>query len=166
MNLSHYTKEPLIEIRSTEQPGTVEGCGSQPKPFGLWLSVDGEDDWAAWCRSEDFNLAGLGRRYRIYLKPDANILQLQSSADIFSFTEKYDKPVDYGRHLGSRVGNYIDWERLAQEYQGIVIAPYQWECRLHMQSNWYYSWDCASGCVWDANAIDRFELSEEVNDAT
>jgi hypothetical protein len=41
----------------------------------------------------------------------------------------------------------IDWERLAKEYDGVEIAPYQWQRRLSDQ-RWYYSWDCASGCIW------------------
>ena len=34
--------------------------------------------------------------------------------------------------------------------------------------NWYYTWDVASGCIWDLNAIDNIELKhtltkEEIN---
>ena len=39
------------------------------------------------------------------------------------------------------------------DYQGIIIAPYLWTRRHHESTGWYYSWDCASGVIWDARAI-------------
>lgn len=47
----------------------------------------------------------------------------------------------------------IDWRRVAESYQGIVIAPYVWARRHHLASGWYYAWDCASGCIWDSAAV-------------
>lgn len=32
-------------------------------------------------------------------------------------------------------------------------APYQWECRLDRDTFWYYSWDCASACIWNLQAV-------------
>ena len=29
--------------------------------------------------------------------------------------------------------------------------------RLDMETRWYYGWDCASGCVWDASAVQSVE---------
>jgi hypothetical protein len=153
VNLSHYTAEPLLAVRSMPQPGTQPGWGAQPKPHGLWLSVDGEDDWAAWCESEHF-ACGDKYHYRIYLARPESVLRIDTALDLRVFTERYgsDMPYPY------RKGNYIDWPRVAQEHAGIVIAPYQWSCRLADDTFWYYSWDCASGCIWDADIIDRVEL--------
>ena len=63
----------------------------------------------------------------------------------------------------------IDWKKVKSKYQGIIIAPYQWSCRLNLDSNWYYGWDCASGCIWDLDCIKDFKLitcnvEEIVND--
>lgn len=153
MNLSHYTKEPIKTLRSIAQATEVEI--SSYKPRGLWLSVDGEHDWKSWCEAELFELESLKHRYRVYLKKDSNILRLTSTQDILNFTEKYNRVYrDYGLDWH---GHFMDWTRLATEYQGLIISPYNWELRLDRRVHWYYGWDCASGCIWDANAIDKFE---------
>ena len=47
-----------------------------------------------------------------------------------------------------------NWAPTAAQYAGVIIAPYQWERRLDGDaSDWYYGWDCASGCIWNADAI-------------
>jgi hypothetical protein len=52
----------------------------------------------------------------------------------------------------AHAGIPIDWQRVAEQHQGIIITPYQWECRYSI--DWYYIWDCASGCIWDPDAIE------------
>ena len=46
----------------------------------------------------------------------------------------------------------IDWTAVGKNHDAIVIAPYIWERRLDGPM-WYYGWDCASGCVWNATAV-------------
>lgn len=53
---------------------------------------------------------------------------------------------------------YIDWASVCRAYQGIVISPYFWSRR--MGPMWYYSWDCASGVIWDADAIESVGPSQ------
>jgi hypothetical protein len=56
--------------------------------------------------------------------------------------------------------SYIDWPRVAERFDGVIIAPYQWKHRLELM--WYYGWDCASGCIWNARAVSCFEVAETV----
>lgn len=154
MVLSHYTEKPIKILRSTEQPGRQHGWAAQPKPHGLWVSVDGDDDWVSWCESENF-ATGDKHHYRIHLARPESILWATDALDVRCISERYDKPMNLSY---VRRGHYIDWQRIAAEYAGIVIAPYQWSCGLAEDTHWYYSWDCASGCIWDATAIDRIEL--------
>jgi len=85
-------------------------------------------------------------------------MHLSSAADIDLFTERYGK---YNRLLAVyEKGREIAWSLVADEYQGIVIAPYVWSRRLCYGANWYYSWDCASGCVWDASAVAGVSLMQ------
>jgi hypothetical protein len=70
----------------------------------------------------------------------------------------------------------IDWPKVSERYDGVVIAPYVWSLRMgdyemiegRMRktpdsaiSDWYYPWDCASGCIWKASAIKAFDLIKE-----
>ncbi len=146
--LVHYSANPLGELYSVDPAKKGRGWY---KPNGLWVSVDGNGDgWKEWCVGEDFNTKNLAIAHLIELAKDANILRLTSDADLFSFTKEY-------QILGERRYDIkINWVRIGQEYQGIIIAPYCWECRLDDRTFWYYGWDCASGCIWDAKAIASF----------
>ena len=143
--LLHYSRYPLQCVRSRQQRD------ESIKPFGLWVSVEGDQDWRQWCEEEAFELDALAVEHEVTLKPDANILTLSDSLDVREFGERYMT----GRN---RYCSYLDWSRVANEYSGIIIAPYQWSCRLDQETFWYYGWDCASGCIWDASAIQRFHM--------
>lgn len=152
MRLLHYTSKPLHAVHSVEQPAKV---GSRyDKPRGLWVSVEGEDDWATWCRAEQFGDVDAQMCYEIVLADDARILRLSSALDLHEFTHQHGFNPYPDSNLFSR-GHAIRWADVACEYQGIIIAPYIWGCRLNNATSWYYSWDCASGCIWDADAIAR-----------
>lgn len=144
--LSHFTDTPLGVIRSVEQKFDGDYRSCYEKPRGLWVSVDGDDDWKSWCESESFGLGS--QRHRISIKPQSSVLLITSAYGLDVFTETF------GRHpsdndLFERM--YIDWPEVAKHHGGIIIAPYQWSQRMTL--NWYYGWDCASGCIWDADQI-------------
>jgi hypothetical protein len=52
-----------------------------------------------------------------------------------------------------------NWSMVAKKYSGIQISPYLRAKR--MSSNWYDSWDVASGCIWDNKAILNVKLLAE-----
>ena len=54
----------------------------------------------------------------------------------------------------------IAWEKVAAKYDGLIITPYIWQRRMEL--NWYYTWDCASGCIWNVRAIKDIRLIETV----
>lgn len=148
--LIHYTDKPLTAVHSIEQYDSV---GKRfDKPRGLWISVKGDDDWAHWCASESFGIGSLA--YRIILAKDAKILRLCGAEAIDSFTmHNRFNPLGWPPSLGTESGWNINWANVARKYQGIIIAPYIWERRLTSGCSWYYGWDCASGCIWDAAAV-------------
>lgn len=150
MNLSHFTSTPLRAIRSAAQCATI---GTYDKPNGLWVSVDGDQDWREWCESESFCDINAMLRYSVTLAPHANILVLGGPFGIDAFTAQYALT----RHGIDRYG--IDWPSVASAYQGIIIAPYCWQRRMSDHTSWYYGWDCASGCIWDASAIGSINMA-------
>jgi hypothetical protein len=153
MLLSHFSSHPLGEIRSVAQGWKGEHRSCYAKPKGLWVSVDGEQDWKEWCEAESFGIGSI--RYRVHLVDEPRLLILPTPLDLDVFTERYGREHRWGQGF---IDTYIDWPSVAEEYSGIIIAPYQW---ARLELNWYYPWDCASGCIWNADAIARVEEYRE-----
>lgn len=134
LDLFHYSSQPFVLDR------TRTYTQRHFKPCGLWLSVG--DDWKQWCEKEEFHLAGLTHRTPIVLRSDANLRVISDLFQFDTFTAKYQNqwaPFDP-----------IDWPRVVEDYDGIIIAPYFWDRRM---THWYYSWDCASACIWNIKCL-------------
>lgn len=151
-NLVHYAARPFTgPLQSATQSGGGMANGLW-KPHGFWFSVEdgGGDGWREWCEAERFALDRLACAHDVVLAADANVLHIVGETAIDDFTREFtgEMPdIDLGRH------NPIDWPAVAERWQGIIIAPYVWNRRLDGNAGWYYSWDCSSGCVWDAAAV-------------
>lgn len=144
------------------------------KPIGLWITPYGqEDNWFEWSMTEEFRISDLNYVHDVELAVCANILRIASVEGLDAFSQQYAIDTFAGRETiisstGERLESwmYCDWQRLAQRYDGIIISPYQWS-RRHMhqgpRTDWYYSWDCASGCIWNARAIESINLRSTVS---
>lgn len=176
MRLMHFSPEEITgPIRSypTEQRAEM-------KPGGFWLSDErGGYGWKTWANSEHFRPSHMAYEYYVKLAPKNHILHLNSVEAIDKFTEDYKADSEGNRRAVEFNHNYykdlpdlygitaidrrptvydIDWPRVAEKWQGIIITPYQWSRRLTNHTMWYYGWDCASGCIWDADAIGYLKL--------
>lgn len=147
--LLHYQSDvvTLDRTRTYEQPSSES---PYDKPKGLWVSVEGEDDWRHWCETEDFRTEALAVPHEVKLTEDADLLLLKDADDLLEFQHNYGTPYRFS----SRGDLMIEWKRVAREFAGIIIAPYQWKHRLNL--SWYYTWDCSSGCIWDLSVVDTF----------
>lgn len=177
--LLHYSQRPikLVEPGSFKQTHPYLDMTGM-KPHGFWISAEGDDDWKQWCLSERFRLINLRYTHEVILRSDANVLWIKTIEELDAFDEKYmaeNSPLDILNSLGNAADalNFakvpkslrqrisgIDWRKVAGDYQGIIISPYQWQRRLG-DSLWYYTWDCASGCIWDGAAIAECRLTNE-----
>lgn len=119
------------------------------KPRGFWFTDDSEDCWASWCRAENFCLEALTFKHEVKLD-ESKLLILRTGEELDQFLQDF---TIYHSWHSSYTDRCINWPEVAKQYAGIIITPYQWSHRLSHDSNWYYGWDCASGCVWDASAI-------------
>jgi hypothetical protein len=160
LTLSHWSTKPLPPLRDVEQD--TDGVFAYFKPRGLWVSIDGDDDWRAFCEGNEFNLDAFIYRTIVRMKPDANILTMGTVEELNRFTDKYYKDrfahiPDWPPDSSRRMCMHLDWPRIAKEYDGIIIAPYVWPARMDLM--WYYTWDCASGCIWKASAIESVECA-------
>lgn len=129
------------------------------KPRGCWITDDSESCWREWCVGERFNLEALTHKHEIVLD-ESNILILRNAWELDDFTRQYGGTCLWGPPGEPRKyrNRYIDWQKVAGRYDGLIITPYQWERRMDL--NWYYTWDCASGCIWNADAIREIRLIE------
>ena len=169
--LIHYTSIPTeLKIIDYKNEPLNYANVQLGKPRGLWVSVEDGDGWKEWCLDNDFYLKNLTYKYEVVLKKDMNILYLKNSNEILSFTDEYgyDPLVEIYEQLNKKYPDKFDysfnscsavrWDLLYEKYQGIVIAPYCWKRRLDFNCQWYYGWDCSSGCIWDISAIEKFKL--------
>ena len=130
-----HSPEPFTKFRPVAQ-GSPMLFG---KPNGLWYSCGSA--WQDWVEGEMPGRAG-GYAYQIEIRP-SKMLLIKNAGDFLAFEQKY--LVTVGSGLG------VDWKRVARDYSGIEICPYQ--SKFRMESDWYYPWDVASGCIWGAAAI-------------
>lgn len=149
MKFSHYSKANEELTMRGLQDVERQPVKDVVKPKGLWLSVDGPYDWLEWCRGEQFGHYDL--RQEVTLRSNAivypghpherGVLHMDRAAHLSAFTKYYR-----GRMYTGDLGCWIDWQKVAQDYDGVIIAPYQWSSRMDLI--WYYPWDCASGVIW------------------
>lgn len=142
MILRHWSEHPLPEVLNNKdqikKPWTS-------KPNGFWLSDENSDmSWKKWCDDEEFRQERL-QYWTDFTVDMSDIIHLKNANDILLFTETYKvKPDDTYS---------IDWVAVTLNHKGILITPYVWECRLNKNCDWYYPWDCASGCFWDVSCL-------------
>jgi len=153
MRYIRHSTEPLTEVwQSILQDGS-DHRGT--KPNGVWFSIvgeDGRDGWMDYCNGKGIKLGQY--RTEIVLNEDS-VQFIGSAAEIDKLTTRYgyfpECPAEFLRSDPNYTRSAICWRRLAEEYDGIIIAP---ECTDRRQENhWYYTWDCASGCIWSSNAV-------------
>jgi len=160
VNLYHYTKQPLemIGSKAQKEPETYFD-----KPTGLWVSACDDDregtphGWKDFCEGENFlNLdEATTYRYQVHLRDNHSILFLGSKSEIGVFTDRYGKPCPITKSR-ERKKLAIDWQKVASDWDGVVVTPYRFDCR--MEYRWYYGWDCASGCIWSTASIRQYDL--------
>jgi hypothetical protein len=116
------------------------------KPKGLWYGFG--ISWLDWVRSE---MPDWEKDYKnIFLLDvnDSSILKMSTKEELLDFTKKYSQ--NSGNYFER---NMIDWKLVANDYDGIEINPYIHSARMDEQTNWYYPWDVASGCIWSTGGI-------------
>jgi hypothetical protein len=153
MILRHFSFLPVLSVNDVEQVNPENPIIHHTKPNGLWVSDEAaEQSWSSWCEAEQYERAPL--EHNVVLADNARICYINSVAELDDFADAYgQKPT---HHL-FRNEPSIRWADVADDFDGIIITPYQWERRLHRGSSWYYGWDCASGCIWRGRAVASIE---------
>lgn len=128
----------LCDRKYKQKPGS--------KPNGFWYGID--NSWVDWCTSE----------MPEWVTPNRYRLEVDMTKVLV--VDTIEKMYDLNRHVVNtdeyfhRYNYDIDWchfEKLG--YKGIEIPRYMYELRMKQDFFWYYSWDVASGCIWDTSII-------------
>ncbi len=149
----HYSADRIIVVRSAKQKTEL-----YMKPNGLWFSVEDGNGWQGWCQDNSWNLDCFKFHHLLKLKKDADICRIQNTNQFDFFANSYKEYPPWD--IGHMIAMFINWARVAEKYQGIIIAPYLYDRRLESNSSWYYGWDCSSGCVWDTDAVESISVIE------
>jgi hypothetical protein len=136
----HMSKKPIHKLEKR-----LYAQISGDKPHGLWYGFG--DEWIDWTET-----AGPERKGEYIYEVDidsSNILQIKDYPEIARFTKEYgsSKQIIPGKIFS------IDWSRIEYKYDGIEINPYLYHARLDDKFLWYYSWDVASGCIWNLEKV-------------
>lgn len=114
------------------------------KPVGLWYGID--KSWEKWCAENGLDWLSVMYQYEIHID-FTNVLVINTEKAFEDFHNKYSTMDKDGYY------HTIKWEEVAKDYDGIEIAPYFYQFRMVDKYFWYYSWDCASGCIWNTKLI-------------
>ncbi len=132
------SKKPFGTFRNVQQ----ETSQYPKKPLGLWYSCG--NAWDEWLEGEGTKkMMGGQYRYEIQINP-STMYMISTLKELDTFHKRYKTQ--------GRMETVIDWKAVQDDgYAGIEICPYHYARR--MIYFWYYSWDVASGCIWDKSAI-------------
>lgn len=159
----HIAEKPVAAVREVDAAWRDRLDHKRTdKPQGFWYEVDG--DWRRWCDGEELRDWYVGRAlYRVELG-DEKILR---PTNLLNLTDEYAIWTDIDRRYPLCGPSGMDWARIAQDWDGIEIAPYAWEWRLKEPvSGWYYTWDCASGVIWRPRGVRVVLEIPEITDGT
>ena len=144
---THITLAKTVTVRDSNQRPLA-----RHKPIGFWYSVNG--DWERWCRSDEPGWLK-GYEHAVTLG-DEKLLVIRTQKKLDQFHDEYCASLP-----GLNKKFYIDWSRVAQAYDGIEIPKYFWDRRHDVNMLWYYTWDCASGCIWRPKGV-RVEFAKKL----
>ena len=127
------------------------------KPKGVWYGCG--DSWLKWMdREKPEWLDAVNYVYELELDQEF-ILTITNEQQFKRFESEYWGRAPWqGRggwsETGPPDGQYemIEWDTLVGQYDGIEICPYLQQFRMS-NSMWYYTWDVASGCIWDSQVL-------------
>ena len=127
------------------------------KPNGVWYGCG--DSWLKWISMNmTSRLDKVNYVYELELDQEF-VLTITNAKEFKTFEWEYWGAAPWQKRggwsdSGPPDGQYerIDFNLLAGQYDGIEICPYLPEFRMST-SNWYYSWDVASGCLWNSEAL-------------
>lgn len=150
------------------------------KPNGFWLSYN--DAWLEWCENAEFFTFGPEHYFVHYFNIDYErdkILTISTFDELINFTEKYScisKDLTDSLDGINYVKWHIDWEKVAEQFNGIAFLNYNEIKSLIRRGltrdilierkmidintkfyeaifTWYLIIDCSSACIFNVDIL-------------
>ena len=173
--LFHYSKKADVSFSMAQMPDD-----NDHKPGGLWLSDDSDCGWrdrvlerlrgghSDWVDA----YKGLQYRYGFTIDPclSDRVLKLKTPDDLRRFTSHYREAACRECNVAGEPGwgLHIEWERVKDDYMGILITPFHPDLALAGKAGkdpffHWYRFDCASGCFWDITCLTQVTKGTKTN---
>lgn len=136
----HLSKYPIYKL---ERRHYIQK--STDKPDGFWYGFG--DKWIDWAEVAGPEYMG-EYVYEVDIN-GSNVLQIKNHSEIIEFTREYGS----SEQIVPGVIFFIDWPRIELKYDGIEVNPYIGQARTDEKTLWYYTWDIASGCIWNMDKV-------------
>lgn len=136
----HLSKYPIYKLEKRQYIQKHDD-----KPDGFWYGFG--DKWIDWAETTGPEYMG-EYVYEVDIN-GSNILQIKNHSEIIEFTREYGS----SEQIVPGVIFFIDWSRIELKYDGIEINPYIGQARTNEKTLWYYTWDIASGCIWNLDKV-------------
>lgn len=136
----HMSKDPIYKLEKryyVQRP--------VDKPEGFWYGFG--EEWIDWTETSWPERKG-EYIYEVDIN-ESNILQIKDYSELEEFTKEYGSI----KQIYPGFIFFIDWPKIELKYDGIEINPYIYQGRMEKKTIWYYSWDVASGCIWNMNKV-------------
>lgn len=144
----HRIKPIMNQFREETVPERLRFVN---KPFGgLWLSIDG--GWESWCSYEEPDWLG-DNQYAVTLTPDSKVLYIDSVDQLHDIALRCEPLAGMYMSRDTPYEFSPDFEALSQDYDAMFVF-------ISGGSDLYnalYGWDCSSGVLFHADAIDTVE---------
>jgi len=122
------------------------------KPIGLWYGFG--TSWIDFVRSQ-MPQREMYTEHVFKIEIDtSNILIIKDDESFLDFSDKYKDP-EFEKKWPDVRNDAIDWPKVSREYKGIEFPVYFHKYRRTREHGWYYTWDVASGCIWDLSAVKK-----------
>ena len=173
MKPSKYYMFSEFQVNNIMNSFQIEKTAVSIKPRGFWFAIG--DEWLQHLKKTSFWMNKYNYLYEIELNKDKvklidNMKTLQELSTVYGVNEKFNISFS-GDSYSISITSKLDWYDFVKKTktQGIIISPnllkqyYKYSSfndifNVFNGSEWYMSWDVASGVVWDTRCITQLNL--------
>jgi hypothetical protein len=148
----HICKSPVSNLAFRNRDCNTTEISTKPRGLFYSTSWSDPDSWLRFASGalSDCPLDGFQYGLKFTEEDSRSILTISNLDDLKAFESKYG--YCYFDSANEYIALFIDWDKVKSEgFKGIQIIPFLED--FAKLSDWYSSWDCSSGIIWDAELV-------------